>query len=313
MFFVGPSSELSSSGLGTGFPATPQRPHASGTSAGPGFSAFAQSPSSASFIYHTPSTRMATPPPNTTWNSFLDPSSPSKSTARDPTNVVDIHDVSMEDRSSSPLAHKRPRMKANILDATRSKEADVPSEEETSGKISLIPTRRVSANAVRRVYSGRNKARSKASGSRARAIVEEDHDGSTDEYTDDDDGRRTTGIAKQESITSNHHYTFNMPSIPGSRSEVPYMLLGYVWSPCRILSLMNDLQICTIFLQSFTRSRVSVYSGTLYNHNTAGCRTSDITVPYRFVFTSRGLGKYLMSVIFFFRFGRANSVVCPAV
>jgi hypothetical protein len=169
---------------------------------------------------------MATPPPGTTWNSSLDLISPSKSTVRDSTNVIDLNDVSMEDRSSSPLAHKRPGMKANILD-TRSKEDEDPSEEETSGKMSLIQTRRVSANAVRRVYSGRNKARSKASGNRARAIVEEDHDGSTDEYTDDDDGRRTTtGIPKQESITSNHHYTFNMPNMPGSRSEVPYMLLG---------------------------------------------------------------------------------------
>jgi hypothetical protein len=241
---------------------------------------------------------MATPPPSTRWNPSLDSMSPSKLTSRNSTNVVDLNDVSMEDRSSSPLVHKGAGMKANVLDVKRGNEDDEPSEGETSGKMSLIPTRRVSANAVRRVYSGRNKARSKASRSRARAIVEEDHDGSTDEYTDEDDGRRTTGIAKQESITSNHHYTFNMPSVPVSRSEVPYMLLGYVLSRCRILSIMNDSQICTIFLQSFTGSRVSVYSGALYNHNTAGCRTSDITVSYRFAFISRGLGQSLMSLTF---------------
>lgn len=162
---------------------------------------------------------MATPPPSTVWQS------PSKT---DSTNVLDLTDISMEDRSLSPLSHKNALKIDNGPDTKKRRIDDAPSEEGT-GRMSLIPTRRMSGNVVRRVYRGRNQAKSKLSTSnKARAVVEEDQEGSTDEYTDEEDDGRLAGMSKQDSITSNHHYTFNMPSVPVSKSEVPYMLLGYV-------------------------------------------------------------------------------------
>lgn len=172
---------------------------------------------------------MSTPHPNSVWKPPEDFKPSSKASVTDSTNgtnvyeaAVDISDVSMND--DSPLLQKgKPKMVT--ISEPKSSTPNIKEDEEEGGKMALIPTRKTSAHAVRRVYRGKEKAKDKLSTTnKARMMVEEDE--VTDENEDEEDGEQRAGLAKQESITSNHHYTFNMPSVPVSRSEVPYMLLG---------------------------------------------------------------------------------------
>ena len=105
----------------------------------------------------------------------------------------------MHDITSSPSSIKKEARK------------DASIDEEKSGAI--IPARKVSTNAVKRVNKSRRRAHSRI----AKPSVEEDEQGSESE-TDDE------GYTRESSI--NHHYTFNIPGLPATRSEVPYMLLG---------------------------------------------------------------------------------------
>jgi hypothetical protein len=94
------------------------------------------------------------------------------------------------------------------------KKKDAWANEETSGAV--ISTRRVSTKAVTRVNKGRQRARSRIA---TRSTEEEDEQRSESETEEE-------GYTRESSV--NHHYTFNLPSLPANRSEVPYMLLGYV-------------------------------------------------------------------------------------
>jgi hypothetical protein len=119
----------------------------------------------------------------------------------------------MEDPNSSPLASKTPKTLKPLENGQ---------DEEANQDLTLttIPTRKVSTSAVKRVYRERQQVRSR--GVKKASIVEEDEGSDTEEYSGEENQPRRT-----DSITSNHHYTFNMPGIPADRSQVPYMLLGY--------------------------------------------------------------------------------------
>lgn len=108
-------------------------------------------------------------------------------------------DISMDDIASSPNVAK------NAL------------KDDEGTSTAVVPSRQVSQSAVKRVYRSRVRARSRLS--RRAKEDEDDETGSEEEYDDQIAGN---------TVTSNHHYTFNMPSLPTSKSEVPYMLLGYV-------------------------------------------------------------------------------------
>ncbi len=146
-----------------------------------------ESPSNSPFLFHTPSS--ITPPQNLFWRPPPVPTSP----------TPEVADVSMDDAApASPPAQK-------------------PKED----SLALVPRRKVSQGAVKRVFRDRHRAHSRSS-KRKQAMEQSIEESSTD------DEQEHQQAATTEPITSNHHYTFNIPSIPVSRSEVPYMLLGYV-------------------------------------------------------------------------------------
>lgn len=164
---------------------------------------FAQSPTNTPFLFHTPT--KSTPPPNLFWKPPTD-FSPSKAFPSTASPAQEVADISMDDQNSSPLASKTQKRYEN----------------DQNENLAVVPTRKVSTSAVKRVYRERQRARSR--GSRRQGILEEEEEESTtDEYSGDENQ-----LNRNESITSNHHYTFNMPGIPADRSEVPYMLLGCV-------------------------------------------------------------------------------------
>jgi hypothetical protein len=140
-----------------------------------------------------------TPPPAGFWKPPQD-FSPEK--AFPP--VAETADVSMDDVTSSPSS----------VNKETKKDASTTDEENT---VAVVPARKVSTNAVKRVIKGRRRAQSRI----AKRSVEEDEKGSDSETEDE-------GYTREGPI--NHHYTFNMPGLPANRSEVPYMLLGCVGS-----------------------------------------------------------------------------------
>ena len=84
--------------------------------------------------------------------------------------------------------------------------------------------RAIALGGLKRVYNSRQKARSKSK----LAIVTmrkgvEDHDSSDD--SDEEIVRDVTPITQN---TSNH-YTLNLPGPAPTRSDLPYVLLGYVY------------------------------------------------------------------------------------
>ena len=91
--------------------------------------------------------------------------------------------------------------------------------------VATVPSRKVSTNAVKRVFKWRRRAQSR----RAKQGIEEDERGYDSETEEE-------GYTREGPI--NHHYTFNMPGLPANRAKVPYMLLGCVES---ILILPFDL------------------------------------------------------------------------
>lgn len=167
---------------------------------------FAQAASNTPFLFHTPA-GMAPPPPD-----FWEPPqdfSPKK--AFPP--VVETADVSMDDVLSSPSAVKK--------DAEKGASAD----EGNAGVV--IPARKISTNAVKRVMKGRRRASSRT----PKQSIEDDEQASESEV-------ESEGYTRESPI--NHHYTFNLPGLPANRSEVPYMLLGYVGSiPISFFYLME--------------------------------------------------------------------------
>lgn len=123
----------------------------------------------------------------------------------------------MEGPNASPVASKGNSNKDSLAVHTR--------EETEDADLPLVPTRRVSTHAANRVYRERHRARNRAT-RRRKGVAEEEEDGDSDDTEEDE---RLVGRQGVDSITANHHYTFNMPGVPVNRSEVPYMLLGCVF------------------------------------------------------------------------------------
>jgi len=118
--------------------------------------------------------------------------------------VAETADVSMGDVTSSPNSVNK-----------ETKEDSLTTDEENTVKV--LPARKVSTNAVKRVVKWRRRAQSQI----AKRSTKEDEKGS-DSETEDERYTREGPI--------NHHYNFNMPGLPANRSEVPYMLLVCVVS-----------------------------------------------------------------------------------
>lgn len=152
-----------------------------------------ESPSDSPFLAQAPSSMNS--PSTSFWK--LPQLFSQEKTFSSPSAAPEVADVSMDDATTSPITNK-------ILEEN-------PREEKTL-------TRKDSQGAVRRVFRERHRAHSRRS--KSRAITEEDSN-QYDEFSTDEDQH-----AGPDSITSNHHYTFNIPSMPINRSEVPYMLLG---------------------------------------------------------------------------------------
>lgn len=93
-----------------------------------------------------------------------------------------------------------------------------PPEEEVEERLPLLPTRKASTNSINRLHRERQRTRSKLA---QRRDIDDEEDDETEE-------EQMIGRQGGDSITANHHYTFNMPGMPANRSEVPYMLLGCV-------------------------------------------------------------------------------------
>jgi len=203
---------MNSTGFRPGFSSAPQ----SNRQTSP-YPSFTQSPSSTPFLFHTSS--VSPPPPNLFWKPPATDTTSRAGPMASPSQ--EVADVSMEDPSSSLLTSKIKPKEEPVLGTARERPSKEEREEE---RLPLVPTRRVSTNAVSRIYRERYKARNKATG-RQRRPLEEEND---DSESEDELVASRQGV---ESITANHHYTFNMPSVPANRSEVPYMLLGYVFVP----------------------------------------------------------------------------------
>lgn len=125
----------------------------------------------------------------------------------------------MEDQSGSLPNTRVKSITEFVRENSREPATREPEEEEE--KQPLVPIRKVSTNAVGRVYRERQRVRSRLS-QRRKGTMDEDDD------EDDTEDEQLVGRQGGDSITANHHYTFNMPGMPANRSEVPYMLLGCV-------------------------------------------------------------------------------------
>ena len=159
-----------------------------------------------------------TPPPAGFWEPPQD-FSPGK--AFPP--VVETADVSMGDVTTSPgSVNKETKEDTSITDEERA--------------VATVPSRKVSTNAVKRVFKGRRRAQSRI----GRQSIEED-EGGCDSETEEE------GYTREGPI--NHHYTFNMPGLPANRAKVPYMLLGCVES---ILILLSNLMEFTAAIHSYS-------------------------------------------------------------
>jgi hypothetical protein len=84
--------------------------------------------------------------------------------------------------------------------------------------------RTVATGALRRVFKSRERARNKS-----RLGVAQQLEVSSGSESEGDDGR----FAPHTQNTSNH-YTLNLPSAPAIQSDTPYILLGWVFSNCRV-------------------------------------------------------------------------------
>ena len=115
----------------------------------------------------------------------------------------------MEDVNASPLSGKRAQPAVRTL---------APAAEERTNLDLILASTKATKN-----QRGSSLAKQ-------RSVVEEPQD-ETDEVTSEDEvegARRKPSLRMGDSITSNHHYTFNMPTAPAPKSEVPYVLLGCV-------------------------------------------------------------------------------------
>ena len=159
-----------------------------------------------------------TPPPAGFWEPPQD-FSPKK--AFPP--VVETADVSMGDVTTSPGSVNR-----------ETKEDTSTTDEEKA--VATVPSRKVSTNAVKRVFKWRRRAQSRIE----KQSIEEDERGCDSETEEE-------GYTREGPI--NHHYTFNMPGLPANRAKVPYMLLGCVES---ILILPFDLMEFIAAIHSYS-------------------------------------------------------------
>ena len=138
--------------------------------------------------------------------------------------VVETADVSMGDVTSSP----------NSVNEGTKETKEEPSTTDEETVVADLPVRKVSTNAVKRVIKSRWRAQSRV----AKRGIKEDGKGSDSETEDE-------GYTREGPV--NHHYTFNMPGLPANRSEVPYMLLGWVRSI--LISLIKSDRIYCSYVQ----------------------------------------------------------------
>ncbi|THU87759.1 hypothetical protein K435DRAFT_969766 [Dendrothele bispora CBS 962.96] len=138
-------------------------------------------------------------------------------------------------------------------DASPPKQTEEPMSPETPK-----PERRVVATGgLRRVYRARQRTR----GSRLAAVRSGADSEDSDEYdqSDEEDGRQLQPISQN---TSNH-YTLNMPSSTPSRSDTPYILIGYLQFFFNLSLIMVFLYLLLQFILTVQRDvehRVSEYS-----------------------------------------------------
>jgi hypothetical protein len=100
-----------------------------------------------------------------------------------------------------------------------------PPKKDNSKASEEEPNRAVSTGGMRRVFRSRHtKARSKS-----RARIEDDYSNDESSESDSHDDHRVVARAKSAVAPNlSNHYTLNMPSAPAERSELPYVLSGFV-------------------------------------------------------------------------------------
>ncbi|PVF93420.1 hypothetical protein CPB86DRAFT_715486 [Serendipita vermifera] len=193
---------------------------------------FTQSPINKQLSFHTPVTST---PPVSIWK-LPQETSPAKARMSSP--APELADVSMNSMNSSPLAAKGKGRESAMFEIPRKEEET----EEQDESFSLVPLRKTSTSGVKA----------------QRSIIREEEDEDEGELTDDAPQARIHG----DSITANHHYTFNMPNAPESRSEIPYMLLGYVqflFNLSLVIIFLYILVHCIITIQQDVEQRMKEY------------------------------------------------------
>ncbi|KAG8844317.1 hypothetical protein FRB91_002681 [Serendipita sp. 411] len=221
---------------------------------------FAQNSSNAAFTLYGAGTSRATPPLESSWtrhsaNAFASPSKPSGFTIASP--IQEVSDVSMDDINASPLGAKSKRAIRPIGGQTKE-------SEHTEENLSLVPARRDGSSLTELVPNVKGQGGSGVIQRRSTKVEEEE--GDTEGAESDDGFRNVSGTGRRtgSSITANHHYTFNLPNTPVSRSEVPYMLLGYV-------QFLFNLSLVLVFLYIIIHCIITIQRDV--EHSMASYRT----------------------------------------
>lgn len=165
---------------------------------------------------------------------------------------------------SSPVVAKSfPQAELRDVDMAEASPPRPPSSERPQdergdeGKERLIAT-----GGLKRVFKARMRKKEKSSLVVARAHVETEDDADSEPENDSETTLRSAPLK-----TSNH-YTLNMPPPIASRSDIPYVLLGYVYivAKCPSAILMRP-QLFTVFLQPLPYPCVPVSSYTVHSHS----------------------------------------------
>ncbi|CCA73287.1 hypothetical protein PIIN_07242 [Serendipita indica DSM 11827] len=167
--------------------------------------------------------------------------------AVEPIQEVSLSDISMEDANASPLSSKRAQPAFRTL---------APAAEERTNLDVILAS-------AKPVKNKRGSSLVKQT-----SVVDEPQE-ETDEASsgeEHEEGRRKSSIKKGDSITSNHHYTFNMPTAPAPKSEVPYLLLGYVqflFNLSLVLVFLYVIVFCILTVQRDVEHRMTEYRAEL--------------------------------------------------
>jgi len=137
-------------------------------------------------------------------------------------------------------------------------EPSPPKQEDPAKSSDEDSNRAISIGGMRRVFRSRY-ARAK---SRNRARTEDEGSDDEDNESDTDDKRVVRAKSPITQTTSNH-YTLNMPSPSAHKSELPYLLSGYLqfsFNLCLILVFLYLLVHFILTVQRDVEQKVSEYS-----------------------------------------------------